>query len=176
MISPPAAPPREPPTDTDRNVVIALGNPLLCDDSAALVALRLLRERTACSRTDFVENYSSGMDLLPDLSGHRHALVMDAVRTGEHPPGSLLDFSLEELDRTRQARLVDSHGMNLATVVAMGIRFGLPMPESLTILGIEGRDFTTFQEHPRDDVMAGLPSLVGRVEAILRQWENEHGP
>lgn len=158
-------------TATDRNVVIALGNPLLCDDSAALVALRLLRERTRTRHTDFVENYSSGMDLLPELMCHHRAIVMDAVRTGHNDPGACVEFSLEDLDPTRQARLVDSHGMNLATVVQTGLRFGYPMPEQLTILGIEGRDFTSFQEHPCENIMICLPEIVDRVDRILCEWE-----
>ncbi len=158
-------------TATDRNVVIALGNPLLCDDSAALIVLRLLRERTRSQRTDFVENYSSGMDLLPELMCHQRAIVMDAVRTGHNDPGAWVEFSLKDLDHTRQARLVDTHGMNLATVVQTGLRFGYPMPEQLTILGIEGRDFTSFQEHPSENIMERLPEIVDRLERILCEWE-----
>jgi len=160
---------------TDRNVVIALGNPLLCDDSAALVALRLLRERTRSHNTDFVENYSSGMDLLPELMGYRRAIVMDAVCTGQNAPGACVEFFLEDLEETRQARLVDTHGMNLATVVQTGLRFGYPMPEQLTILGIEGRDFTSFQEQPHENVMDHLPGIVDRVERTLCEWESNNG-
>lgn len=163
------------PGQGERNVVIALGNPLLCDDSAALLALRLLRERTRSSKTDFVENYSSGMDLLPDLMCHQRAIVMDAVSTGRHDPGTCVEFTLDDLDDTRQARLVDSHGLNLATVVDTGRRFGYPMPEQLTILGIEGRDFTSFQEHPHGNVMDRLPDIVERVERTIREWERNNG-
>lgn len=162
-------------TATDRNVVIALGNPLLCDDSAALVVLRILREGTLSRRTDFVENFSSGMDLLPELMCHQRAIVMDAVCTGHVEPGACVEFSLEDLSHTRQPRLVDTHGMNLATVVQAGLRFGYPMPEQLTILGIEGRDFTSFRECPRENVMEHLPEIVARVERTLCEWERNNG-
>lgn len=155
----------------ERNVVIALGNPLLCDDSAALVALRLLKARTNTRNTDFVENYSSGMDLLPELIGRNRAIVMDAVCTGRCGPGTCLEFTLGDLSETRQARLVDTHGLNLATVFETGVRFGYPMPDHLTILGIEGRDFTSFREQPGEEVMEKLPEIVEMVERTLREWE-----
>jgi len=161
------------PTTRKPFAVIALGNPLLCDDTAALVALRILHATTRTHQADFVEDYASGMDLLPELEGREGVVVMDAVRTLEHEPGTCLEFSLEELDRTRQARLVDTHGMNLATVLDTGRRLGYAMPKRLVILGIEGRDFTTFQETPSPAVMEALPCVVATVERTLREWE-EH--
>lgn len=157
------------------NAVIAMGNPLLCDDSAALVTLRLLREQTQSTNTDFVENYSSGMDLLPEMMNRELVIVIDAVRTMSQEPGACLEFDLAELQYTQQPRLVDTHGMNLATVVQTGIRFGYSMPRKLTILGIEGRDFTSFQEHPHENVMNHLPHIVSHIEQTLLQWENKNG-
>lgn len=160
---------------TKSNAVIAMGNPLLCDDSAALVALRLLREQTQSTDTDFVENYCSGMDLLPEMINREHVILMDAVRTMSQEPGSCIEFDLSELEHTQQPRLVDTHGMNLATVIQTGIRFGYCMPQKLTILGIEGRDFTSFQEYPNKGIMNQLPHIVARVEQTLLQWENKNG-
>lgn len=157
------------------NAVIALGNPLLCDDSAALVALRALSAHSQSCNTDFIENYSSGMDLLPEIMEREHVIIMDAVRTLEVEPGSCLEFSLSDLRETRQARLVDTHGMNLATVVQTGIRFGYTMPTDLTILGIEGRDFTSFQEHPHENVMSHIPQIISRLEKTILKWETHYG-
>jgi hydrogenase maturation protease len=157
------------------NAVIALGNPLLCDDSAALVALRMVQKQSRSVNTDFIENYSSGMDLLPELIGREHVILMDAVRTLESEPGTCMEFTLDDLRQTRQARLVDTHGMNLATVVQTGVRFGYSMPLHLTILGIEGRDFTSFQEQPHENVMSQMPHIVNRVEQTILEWESANG-
>lgn len=157
------------------NAIIALGNPLLCDDSAALIALRSLSAQTKSSNTDFIENYSSGMDLLPEIMDREHVIIMDAVHTLEVEPGACVEFSLGDLQETRQSRLVDTHGMNLATVVETGRRFGYTMPTDLTILGIEGRDFTSFQEQPHENVMCHIPQLIARLETTILKWENQHG-
>jgi len=154
-----------------RYAVIALGNPVLCDDSAALVALRILQETTQSRNVDFVENYASGMDLLPELMDREAVIVIDAIRTLECAPGTCIEVSLEDLDQTRQPRLVDTHGLNLATVVATGHSFGYDMPKRLQILGIEGRDFTSFQETPSPAVMDALPAIVARIERTLLEWE-----
>ena len=150
-----------------RIAVIALGNPLLCDDSAALVAMERLRQIATGEEIDFIESYSSGMDLLLDLVGRDGVIVVDAVRTMECPPGTCLEFTLDDLDHTRQARLVDTHGMNLATVFETGHRFGYQMPRKVVVLGIEGRDFTSFHESPSEAVMAKMPQIVETLEKTI---------
>jgi hydrogenase maturation protease len=155
--------------------VIALGNPLLCDDSAALVAVELLGEGTGTTMTEFVVNYSGGMDLLPEIADRERVLVLDAVPDPDGEPGDLVEYHLSDLDRTRQPRLVDTHGLNLATVVRAGRELGYAMPRRLEVLGIVGRDFTTFREAPRPEILVRLPSIVGRLERTLLSWEREHG-
>ena len=156
--------------------MIALGNPLLCDDGAALAALRRLRTRRRVRNVDFVENYSSGMDLLDDLVDRDRVLVMDAVRTMRSEPGTCLEFALSDLDGTRQARLVDSHGLNLATVVETGRRFGYRIAAAdARPGGSRGAIFTSFQELPSESVMDAMPDIVDRVERTLREWECTDG-
>ncbi len=155
--------------------VIALGNPLLCDDSAALVAVELLGEGSRTTMTEFVVNYSGGMDLLPELADRERVLVLDAVPDPDSEPGDLVEYHLTDLDRTRQPRLVDTHGLNLATVVRAGLELGYAMPRRLEILGIVGRDFTTFREAPNPEILVRMPSIVGRLERTLLSWEREHG-
>lgn len=154
-----------------RNAVIALGNPLLCDDGAALYAMGLLKTRRRVRGVDFVENHSGGMDLLDDLVERDRVLLLDAVLTLRHEAGSLVEFSFADLEETRQARLVDSHGLNLVSVLEAGRCFGLSMPREIRILGIEGRDFTSFRERPGDAVMAAMPDIVARLERILMERE-----
>lgn len=154
-----------------RNAVIALGNPLLGDDGAALHVLELLRTRRQVRGVDFVENHSGGMDLLDDLVERDRVLLLDAVLTLRHEPGSLVEFSFADLEETRQARLVDSHGLNLVSVLEAGRCFGLPMPREVRILGIEGRDFTNFRERPGEAVMAAMPEIIAGVERILKERE-----
>jgi len=155
--------------------VIALGNPLLCDDSAALVAVELLGEGSRTCMTEFVVNYSGGMDLLPEMADRERVLVLDAVPDPDSEPGELVAYDLSDLERTRQPRLVDTHGLNLATVVRAGEELGYAMPRRLDILGIVGRDFTTFRETPNPEILVRMPSIVGRLERTLLSWEREHG-
>lgn len=155
--------------------VIALGNPLLCDDAAALVAVELLGEGSRTTMTEFVFNYSGGMDLLPEMVDRERVLVLDAVADPDSEAGDLLAYDLSDLDRTRQPRLVDTHGLNLATVVQVGRELGYAMPNRLDVLGIVGRDFTTFREAPLPEILVRLPSIVGRLERTLLSWEREHG-
>ena len=155
-----------------RFVVIGMGNSLLSDDSAGLHVVSMLRSRGVERIADLAENHSGGVDLLFDLKDHECAILVDAVMTGTAEPGHCHRLGLDDLADTRQPRMVDSHGLNLASVWDIGVRHGFEMPREFVVLGVEGRSFTEFSETPGPQVMAGLPVVVEQVEQLLAQWEN----
>ena len=153
-------------------VVIGLGNPLLCDDSVGLHVVRRAERALAAldGRVDFKLNHSGGFDLLYELIGYRRALIVDCMMSGEHPAGSCVVFSLGELDHLVQERLIDSHGLNLPTVLEAGRRCGYVMPDEVRVLGIEAADVTRFDERPTPAVGAGAERALAMVSSILEEW------
>ena len=75
-------------------LLLGLGNDILRDDAVGLVAARLLRGEFQ-DEVEIVESAGAGLELLDLLEGHKRALLLDAVLTGEHPPGTELEFSRE---------------------------------------------------------------------------------
>jgi hydrogenase maturation protease len=146
-----------------------MGNPLLCDDMAGLLVVEQARERFAASvpDTDFFENTSGGFDLLYELSGYTTAIIIDSIKSGSCQPGTLIELKLNELAFTSQPRLVDSHGLNLATIFDVAKKCCLPMPENVTIIGIESTDFFTFADHPTAPVNDAIAIAVDRVGLLL---------
>jgi hydrogenase maturation protease len=74
-----------------------------------------------------------GMALLDHLRGHAHVILIDAVLSAEHRPGTWLTLQREEL-----ALLVSpasSHGIGVAEALAMGETLGL-LPQRLDIWGV----------------------------------------
>ncbi len=153
-----------------KRCVIGMGNPLLCDDMVGLMVATQARERFADQSdpgTSFAENTSGGFDLMYDLDGFDEAMIIDSIASGSCEPGTLVDMTLDDISFTAQPRLIDSHGLNLATVIAAGKKCGMKMPDHITILGIEGRDFQTFSDAPTRAVFEAIPAAVVRVGKFL---------
>ena len=74
-----------------------------------------------------------GMALLDHLRGHAHVILIDAVLSAEHCPGTWLALPREEL--ALLAFPASSHGIGVAEALAMGETLGM-LPEKLEIWGI----------------------------------------
>lgn len=153
----------------ERTCVIGMGNPLLCDDMVGLLVVAQARERFAALVPDtvFAENTSGGFDLLYELCGFDNAVIIDAIKSGSCQPGTLIELTLNDLACTSQPRLVDSHGLNLATIFEVGKKCCLPMPGNVTIIGIESTDFFTFSDRPTAPVCDAVNAAVERVGILL---------
>lgn len=152
-------------------VVVGLGNPLLGDDGAGVVAARLVRERLELEHAagappppDFVEVYAGGLRLMDELEGYDQAVILDAMVTGG-VVGELRGFTLSELLLTKH--VASTHDTNLATALEFGRTLGLRLPTDVTVLGIEGLHLESFCEELSPAVAAALPRLVERAVDLV---------
>jgi len=153
-------------------VVVGLGNPIRSDDAVGLVVVARARERLGprCPDVRFGESYAGGFDLLYELAGARRALLVDAICTGEAPPGTCHLLGLDDLPGVRQARLAGSHGGHLPTLLETGRRCGYAMPEELVILAVEAADASTFSETLTPVLEAAVDGIVVRIADTLDRW------
>ncbi|MGA9597239.1 MAG: hydrogenase maturation protease, partial [Acidimicrobiia bacterium] len=75
------------PERTDRVRVLCLGNDLIADDGIGITAAELIRRRLP--GVAVVEEAMSGLYLIEDVIGVDRLIVVDAVITGEAPPGTI---------------------------------------------------------------------------------------
>jgi hydrogenase maturation protease len=141
-----------------RTVVIGLGNELLSDDGLGIRAVRALRERLAPGDFDFKELSVGGLELLDYITGYGRCIIVDAVATGNYPPGTLMRF-LEPADGDPVA-LASSHQIDLSQVLTLGRIMGGAIPHTVLVYGIEAQDVTTFHDACTEDVQRALPVLV----------------
>ena len=153
-------------------IVIGMGNPLLSDDSAGLITVEHL-ERECAHRFPairFERCYAGGLDLLTELAGFHSAVIVDSIQTHNAPPGFCHRLSLDDIRHCAHARLVGSHGLNIATVLEIGARYGYTMPGRVEIFAIEGIEFEAFSERPTPQVERSIPDVVDTVTALLSTW------
>ncbi len=87
----------------------------------------------------------SGFYLLDELTGWNRAIVVDAVQTGLHPPGTVLSFPFEALGTEAGP---SPHAVGLPTVVRLGRQSGVPLPASIHIVAVEVDDMESFVRGP----------------------------
>ena len=149
-----------------RAVLLGLGNDILGDDAVGLQAVRRLRSEFG-GDVEIVECAGSGLDLLDVLEGYERALLLDAVVTGAHPPGSVLEFSPEDFQRMPG---FSPHGAGIPEVLELGRSLGVPLPSELHILAMEVEDPFHVREGMSATVEGALPRFADRARGILSGW------
>jgi hydrogenase maturation protease len=152
--------------------VLCLGNDILHDDGVGWAIAGALEDSGPESRTSNPESRAfvvkrsalSGFYLLDELTGWDRVLVVDAVRTGEHPPGTVLSFPFEALG-TEQGP--SPHAVGLPTVIRLGRQSGVPLPSWIHIVAIEVDDMESFVEGLTPAVEAAVPKAVAVIRSVL---------
>ena len=80
-------------------VVVGLGSPIMCDDAIGLRISEAIESMNLLD-VDCYQEAVGGLDILPVIHGYKHALIVDAIQTGQYEPGTILLFKEEDFDST----------------------------------------------------------------------------
>jgi hydrogenase maturation protease len=153
-------------------LVLCLGNDILRDDGvgwaiadALEVSLPHSPLPTPQSQGVVVKRSAlSGFYLLDEITGWDRVLVVDAVKTGAHPPGTVLSFPFAALGSGEGP---SPHAVGLPTVVKLGRQSGVPLPSWIHIVAIEVDDMESFIEGLTPPVAAAVPRAVAVIRSLL---------
>lgn len=154
-----------------RILVLGLGNDILGDDAVGLLAARRLRALLPES-VEVVESPGAGLDLLDLLEGYDRALLLDAIMTGTHPPGTILEFSAADFKKNDTP---SPHYAGLPTVMQLADSLGLRFPEHLQIVAMEIENPYEVVQALSAPVEHAIPALVERAKVWLAPWLEEFG-
>ncbi len=144
--------------------VLCLGNALRRDDA---VALRVADVLDAAPPPGAVVRRTavSGLYVLDELEGFDRVVVVDAVRTGRHAPGTVLSFPLEDL---RAPGGPSPHAIGLPSALARAKAAGAPVPTRILVVAVEVLDLDTVGE----GLTPAVEAAVGpAAEAVRRAVE-----
>jgi hydrogenase maturation protease len=144
-------------------LVLCLGNALRRDDAVALRvadALEADPEPGALVR----RSAASGLYLLDDMEGFERVVVVDAVRTGTHAPGTVLSFALEDLHAPEGP---SPHAIGLPSALARARAVGAPVPSRIHVVAVEVLDMETVGEGLTAEVAAAVPRGVAEVRRAV---------
>jgi len=153
-----------------KTIVIGLGNPILGDDGVGWrVAEELSRQLTHKSdKIDICCLSVGGLTLMERLVGYNRAILVDALQTGLHPPGTVKQLQLEELPDQISSHMVSTHDANLKTALQLGREMGVQLPEQIMVVGIEAQHVIDFSDTLSPSVRSAIPQAVQIVSNLLK--------
>ena len=83
--------------------------------------------RELAGAADVVESAASGMALIEVFAGYDRAVVVDSIRTGRNPPGTIIELGLADLGRVVAPSLHQA-GIPEMAAVARAARHRVPRP------------------------------------------------
>lgn len=148
-------------------LVLGLGNELLGEDAVGIMAARALKDKLR-GQADVVESSLSGLALLEHFIGYDRAIVIDAVKTGHHPPGTIVEMGPGDLD---PAIAPSPHYAGLPELLALAKQLNLDFPKEIKIFALEVEDPYTIGGKLSEPVSRALKELVRRVYAQVHRWQ-----
>ncbi|HNT33788.1 MAG TPA: hydrogenase maturation protease [bacterium] len=146
-----------------RILVLGLGNDLLADDAIGILASRRLSPLVQ-GTADVQETSVAGLALLDFLIGYDRAIILDAVCTGRHAPGTILRLTPDDL---APAFSPSPHYSGLPEVLTLALEMALDVPKDIVILAVEVEDVTTLGGEMSVPVTKALDEIVQRVQTEI---------
>lgn len=146
-----------------KTLVLGLGNDILADDAVGILAVRALKERLS-SVADVQETAWHGVALLELFIGYERAILLDAIMTGKHAPGTIVEMDPDDL---APAYATSPHFTGLPEMIVMAKELQLEFPKTFQILAVEVADPHTIGGKMTPAVRDAIPALCDRVCAAL---------
>ena len=143
--------------------ILCLGNDILADDALGFLVADSLRE-FAFPEIDIVSSAESGFHLLDHILDVHTLVVIDTVKTGLAPPGTIYQLRLDEM----QVVIGGSpHYIGLSETFALARRLKLPVGNNVLILAVECSDCLTVGGEMSPAVRAAIPPLLGELRRLM---------
>ena len=153
-----------------KTLVLGLGNPILTDDSVGHRVAEEVRSRFDSPEIMVAETSLSGLSLLDLMAGYDRVIIVDAIQTVEGRVGQIYHIEPEVFDSTRHA--ASPHDVNFATVLELGHRLKLDIPQQIDIFAIEVADTSTFSEECTPEIKKAVPDCAAMIMELLERERN----
>ncbi|MEF8881468.1 MAG: hydrogenase maturation protease [Halapricum sp.] len=116
--------------------VVGVGNPVMGDDGLGEHVIRRLQEEGLPSGMEATHAGTTAFFALEAMSGADYAIIVDAVETGESPPGSVHRYRYREGSFDGSPPEVLMHDFSFSTALRAGTDV-YDIPEELLVIGVE---------------------------------------
>jgi hydrogenase maturation protease len=155
--------------NTERKIVMGLGNTLNKDEGLGVHALELLQKKLAdlAPEVEFLDGGALGLNLLPWVEDASHLLVLDSMVSRFSVPGQVMELAKDEIPLYRNIKMSD-HQITFQEVLGLA-KFRDKFPEHLHLVGAQPVDMSIgYGISP--EIEAVMPEILTRAERVLREW------
>ncbi|MHA1685713.1 MAG: hydrogenase maturation protease [Candidatus Heimdallarchaeaceae archaeon] len=150
-----------------KTILIGIGNPIVGDDAIGIKVVEELNNNYQFpSLVDIVPDVSvGGLPLVELMIGYDRAIVVDAIETGSHPPGTIVQF---EPDLSKSSVYIsDYHNLDFLSALSFAKQFYGNIPKQITIIGVEIRGKLEFSDKLSPTLQAQFPQIVQKIYQII---------
>lgn len=151
----------------NRIMILALGNDIMGDDAAGLIAARELKKEFN-DDVDIFEVSSAGFSLIDVLEGYKKVLVLDSI-----PATSRAEISIKELskeDLLSNQFMLSPHYVGFPELLELAKKLKIKFPNEIRVLVIGIHDGSIIREGLSDEIKDKIPLLVEKASRIIKEW------
>ncbi len=146
-------------TEKGEIIILGMGNKFFGDDGVGIIIAEKLKELlTDIPQINVEETNWGGFRIIDLLSGYKTAIIIDALRTMNHPVGFIHRLDYKEL--IHSVRMVSFHDVNFATAVEFAKEMNISMPEDILVYAIEINDADYFSEELTKEVSNAVDNCI----------------
>ncbi len=146
---------------TKKIVILGCGNTLMGDDGVGIRVIERLQQMNLSGNIEIIEAGVGGMAILSWIEDADKAVIVDAVQTGNEPPGTVYEFTDKELPPSDMFML-SLHDLNLVDTINVG-RVVQKMPDVIVIIGVEVKRIAEFTKELTPEVEGAIPEVTDLV-------------
>ena len=157
--------------NSNRILILALGNDIMGDDAAGLIAARELKKEFG-NDVDIFEVASAGLSLIDILEGYKRVLILDSI-----PCSNISDCCIRELKREDLSKQYSysPHYVGLPEIIELAVRLGISFPYQIKALVIEIKEKGIIREGLSEETRMRLPLLIIKASKLIKEWlSDEH--
>jgi len=146
-------------------LVLGMGNDILSDDGIGPRIINDLDKTGMPPWVTFKDASAGGMELIETIKDYDEVILIDALKTGVHPPGTVLEVVPADFGET--LHLSNIHDIDFLTALKLGQKAGMKIPERMTILAVEIVEDRVFSNDFSESIQSRYPGILQEVRKRL---------
>ena len=148
-------------------LVLGIGNVFLADEAIGVRLVEALEQRfNIPPELDVMDGGTSGMEMLQDMANRDHIIVLDAVASKKHAPGSIVILRDEQVPVMFTTK-ISPHQLGLSDVLS-ALTMTDEFPKKLTLVGVVPESLA-FNQPLSATVQKAFDAALDQVVMLLKE-------
>ena len=148
-----------------KTLLLGIGNDILTDDGIGPRLVRYFESNNTLPDLIFQTACTGGMEIVEMIRGYQKVIIIDAIKTGCYPPGTVRLFTPDDFSETSNISSV--HDISFLTALELASQLDIDVPASIHIIAVEIMIDLEFSTSFSPQVSAVYDEIVNNVHQHL---------